>query len=101
MTAQAVAEVLEALDELTRAFAERDAGALLDRCADDVTYVGSEDGERATGRSEVAALLGRVLGRPETYLFAWSPPLVGVHGDVAWILAQGDGAAQEIGRAHV
>jgi ketosteroid isomerase-like protein len=84
-------EVLDALDELTRAFVQRDPRPLLDRCADDVTYVGSEDGEQASGRAEVGALLAGVLDRPERYAFEWSAPLVGVEGDLAWLHAQGTG----------
>jgi ketosteroid isomerase-like protein len=91
MIGPAVSEVLDALDDLTRAFAQRDAGFLLDRCADDVTYVGSEDGEQASGRAEVGALLARVLDRPERYSFEWEPPLVGIEGDLAWLHAQGAG----------
>ena len=84
-------EVLDALEELTRAFAQRDPRPLLDRCADDITYVGSEDGEQASGRAEVGALLAGVFDRPERYAFEWSAQLVGVEGDLAWLHAQGTG----------
>jgi ketosteroid isomerase-like protein len=91
MISTSVSEVLDALEDLTRAFAQRDARLLLDRCADDVTYIGSEDGEQASGRAEVGALLARVLDRPERYTFEWALPLVGVEGDVAWLHAQAAG----------
>ena len=97
MIGPAVSEVLDALDDLTRAFAQRDAGLLLDRCADDVTYVGSEDGEQASGRAEVAGLLARVLDRPERYSFEWALPLVGVEKDLAWLHAQGTGTVHADG----
>jgi ketosteroid isomerase-like protein len=87
----ATSDVLDALDDLTLAFALRDAALLLDRCADDITYVGSEDGEQASGRAEVGALLAQVLDRPERYAFQWAPPLVGVEGDLAWLHARGTG----------
>jgi SnoaL-like domain len=91
MISIATPDVLDALEDLTLAFALRDAGLLLDRCADDITYVGSEDGEQASGRAEVGVLLAHVLDRAERYAFQWAPPLVGVEGDLAWLHAHGIG----------
>jgi ketosteroid isomerase-like protein len=97
MISLATSDVLDALEDLTLAFALRDPGLLLDRCADDITYVGSEDGEQASGRAEVGALLAHVLDRPERYAFQWEPPLVGVEGDLAWLHAHGTGTVHTDG----
>ena len=86
--------VLDAFEQLTRAFAQRDVHALLESCADDITYVGSEDGEHATGRAEVTELLTEVFARPEAYIFTWLPALIGHQSQTAWLLAHGHGTVR-------
>jgi MFS family permease/ketosteroid isomerase-like protein len=86
--------VLDAFEQFTRAFAHRDVQALLASCSDDVTYVGSEDGEQATGQADVSALLAGVFDRPEAYVFTWLPALIGYQGRTAWLLANGSGIVQ-------
>jgi ketosteroid isomerase-like protein len=87
-------EVVDALAQLTRAFARRDADALLTSCTDDVTYLGSEDGEQATGRVEVSELLATVFARSEAYIFNWHRALIGTEGRTAWLLANGTGTVR-------
>jgi MFS family permease len=86
--------VLDAFEQLTRAFAERDVHALLECCSDEISYAGSEDGEQATGRADVTELLTEVFGRPEAYVFTWRPALIGVEGEAAWLLARGTGTVR-------
>ncbi|GAA3629518.1 hypothetical protein GCM10022223_53910 [Kineosporia mesophila] len=86
------ASIQPALDALTTSFADRDADAFLSYCAPDITYAGSEIDEHATGQDDVAALLAKVLGRPERYVFTWQRTIVSSsQGDTAWILVTGTG----------
>ena len=61
--------LLTAVRRLSDAFATRDLAAALD-CfvpSDDISYVGSEQGERAHGRAAVAALFASLFTRSEAY----------------------------------
>jgi ketosteroid isomerase-like protein len=84
---------IEAVRDLSDAFAARDLGAAL-ACfvpGDDVGYAGSERAETAAGRDALAALLGDVFLRPEAY--AWTATSSTVHrgGGSAYVFAEADG----------
>jgi uncharacterized protein (TIGR02246 family) len=87
-------DVVEVVDRLGRAFLSRDVeGALA--CFvpdDDITYVGSEAGECATGRDAVRALLTGLFARPAAY--TWQATSVTVHSLAggAFVIAEADGA---------
>ena len=69
MTAADPAELLRAASMLADAFRRRDLKAAL-ACFvtdDDISYVGSEPGERADGAAAVTALLTELFARPEAY----------------------------------
>jgi ketosteroid isomerase-like protein len=72
-------EVLRPASMLADAFGRRDLHAALDCFVadDDISYVGSEPGERADGAAAVAALLTELFGRPEAY--SWDIETATVH----------------------
>ncbi len=76
--ADARCAVLEAARRLSDAFSTRDLAAAMDCFLDhdDIAYIGSEAGERASGRAAVAALLTELFARPEAY--AWDVHDAGV-----------------------
>ncbi|WP_433056719.1 YybH family protein [Dactylosporangium sp. CS-033363] len=86
-------DVVEVVDRLGRAFLSRDVeGALA--CFvpdDDITYVGSEAGECATGRDAVRELLAGLFARPAAY--TWQATSVTVHSlpGGAFVIAEADG----------
>jgi ketosteroid isomerase-like protein len=87
---------IEAVRELSAAFAARDLAAAL-QCfvpGDDVGYAGSELAERADGRDALTALLAGVFQRDEAY--AWTPVTTTVHeyGDGAYVFAEAEGVAR-------
>ena len=86
-------EPLDAVRDLSEAFAARDLGAAL-ACfvaGDDLGYAGSERDETANGRDALTALLGKVFLRDEAY--AWTVTAATVHryGDRAYVFAEADG----------
>lgn len=87
---------VEAVYDLSAAFAARDLNAALD-CfvpGDDVGYAGSERAERADGRDALAGLLGAVFQRSEAY--AWTPVTTTVlsYGIGAYVFAEAVGTAR-------
>ncbi len=84
---------IEAVRDLSAAFAARDLPAALDCFApgDDIGYAGSERAESAAGREALTALLGDVFGRDESY--AWQPLSATVHeyGTSAYVFAEAEG----------
>ena len=84
-----------ALDQLSSAFRDRDVERLLSlfSARPEVTYAGSELGERATGRGDLTALLTQVLGRAEAYAFDLPDVRVAEVGDALSVLAEGTGVA--------
>src|SRR5580765_4589072 len=88
--------VLSAAEALSDAFDARDLAAALDCFAgdDDLTYVGSEPGERAVGRPAVAALLGDLFARPEAYSWRLTDTAVWIHGDAAGLCSEAVGRAR-------
>lgn len=87
--------VLESVDALDAAFAERDLAAVLDLFVedDDIVFIGSAQEEQALGRDEVGRRLGALLALPEvgegSFEIAWSERRARVQGDVAWVTAVG------------
>jgi ketosteroid isomerase-like protein len=86
-------EPLDAVRDLSEAFAARDLGAAL-ACfvaGDDLGYAGSERDETANGRDALTALLGKVFLRDEAY--AWTVTAATVHryGDRAYVFTEADG----------
>jgi ketosteroid isomerase-like protein len=89
-----MSDVLEMVDRLGQAFLARDVEATL-ACfvpEDDITYVGSEAGESATGRAAVRELLAGLFARPEAY--SWQATSATVHSlpGAAFVIADADGA---------
>ncbi|GAA4255248.1 YybH family protein [Dactylosporangium darangshiense] len=89
-----MSDVVEMVDRLGHAFLTRDVEAAL-ACFvpdDDITYVGSEAGESATGRDAVRALLTGLFARPEAY--GWQTTSATVHSlpGAAFLIAEADGA---------
>ena len=87
---------IEAVRELSDAFAARDLGAALG-CfvpGEDIGYAGSERAETAAGRAALTTLLGDVFVRPEAY--AWTPTSATVHrnGSSAYVFAEADGVVR-------
>ena len=83
----------QAVQDLSEAFAARDLDAALG-CfvpGDEIGYAGSERDETATDRGGVAALLGKVFARDESY--SWEPTAIVVHhyGPTAYVFAEADG----------
>jgi hypothetical protein len=88
-------QLLDAVRRLSEAFATRDATAAL-ACfvqTDDISYVGSEQGERARGREAVASLFASLFARPEAY--SWRVTDFIVHDCVtyAYVSVEADGLA--------
>lgn len=90
MTDQIVHQLLA---ELSAAFHGRHVGRLLALFADhpQVTYAGSEQGERATGTPALASLLTRLLAREQAYAFEFPHPSWLPAGEAIGVLADGTG----------
>ena len=85
--------ISELLDRLGAAFGIRDVVSALGCFVpdDDITYVGPEHGESATGRILVGALLARVFARPEAYSWRIRQSAVHLYADCAYVMAEADG----------
>lgn len=96
------AAVMSVLNRFKEAVAKRDTTGALELFATDldVLCMGSEAGEIAVGRSELKALLKRVLSRPTAYYFEWRSHSVSSTGSVSWAtidaLVHAKGEGQEI-----
>jgi ketosteroid isomerase-like protein len=89
-----MSDVVEVVDRLGRTFLTRDLdGALACFVPDDeITYVGPEAGESATGRAAVRELLAALFARPAAY--TWQATSATVHPlpGAAFVIAEADGA---------
>ncbi|WP_330186299.1 nuclear transport factor 2 family protein [Dactylosporangium sp. AC04546] len=90
-----MSDPVEMVDRLGAAFLAQDVEAVL-ACFvpdDDITYVGSESGESATGRDGVRALLTKLFERPEAY--SWQATAATIHAlpGAAFVIAEADGTA--------
>jgi hypothetical protein len=56
---------------------------------DEILMAGSEETEHAVGRDAVAALHRQIAGSPTRFAFTWRRRSAHVHGDVAWVNADG------------
>lgn len=85
--------ILDPVDGLSAAFGARDLTAALDWFVpdDDISYIGSEDGERADGRQAVTQLLGTLFARPAAYSWTVRHSTVHRHDDVAFVLVEAAG----------
>ncbi|MET7421828.1 nuclear transport factor 2 family protein [Dactylosporangium sp. NPDC005555] len=88
-----MSDPIEMVDRLGMAFLSQDVAGVL-ACFvpdDDITYVGSEAGESATGRTEVEKLLESLFARAESY--SWQATAATVHTvpGGAFVLAEADG----------
>ena len=95
-------EVLSVFDALFVALvAHRDADAGTALFADDADVVmwGSEERERAEGRSAIAALHRDVTAFAGQLAFRWRDRHVHVHGDAAWVNAVGELSVRLAGQA--
>jgi ketosteroid isomerase-like protein len=79
MTAVDRTEVLRAASMLAEAFRRRDLQAALNCFVADgnISYVGSEPGERADGTGALTALLTALFNRPEAY--SWNVHTATIH----------------------
>jgi hypothetical protein len=88
--------IADTVDRLGAAFRAKEVAAALACFVDDdeITYVGSEEGEAAHGRAAVATLLGELFSRIESY--SWETRNVIVHrfGVGAYVVADADGVEQ-------
>jgi ketosteroid isomerase-like protein len=82
--------VSSAIAALSDAFRGRDVEAALACFADDLdaTYVGSEQGELATGPDELRELLARVFARDEAYSWATNSVLAWERGELWMVVAR-------------
>jgi len=79
------------IDRLLTAIAQRDLSATL-ACfssGQNVAVVGSEAGERARGREAVTAFFAQAYAKPGAYRFVLPTRELTMHGDTAWIVADG------------
>ena len=91
-------EPLDAVRDLSDAFAARDLGAALD-CfvpGDDIGYAGSERDETATGRDALTALLGKVFLRDEAYSWTVTGATVHRFGAHAYVLAEAPNGTPDV-----
>ncbi|HEX5200609.1 nuclear transport factor 2 family protein [Paractinoplanes rhizophilus] len=88
-----MSEPLDAVRDLSAAFAARDLDAAL-ACfvpGECVGYAGSERGETANGRDALTALLGKVFRRAEAYAWKVTAATVHRHGDQAYVFTEAEG----------
>ncbi|MEU4236330.1 nuclear transport factor 2 family protein [Actinoplanes sp. NPDC026619] len=89
---EGMTEPLDAVRELSAAFAARDLGAALACFAGgDIGYAGSEKAETASGRDAVTALLGELFQRPEAYAWTATASTVHRYGAQAYVFAEAEG----------
>jgi ketosteroid isomerase-like protein len=85
--------VTAAVEQLGAAFAARDVEAALACFVPDheIGYAGSEQGESATGRLAVRALLKEVFARDESYSWTVTTTTIHAYGSNAYVFAEVDG----------
>lgn len=77
------------LDAFNEKLAQRDLeGVLALFISDpDMSLIGSEAGETATGHSELRSFFERIFRRAGTFNFDWSSCHISAQGEVAWFFA--------------
>jgi hypothetical protein len=85
------AAILARLDRLGALLFARDP-TVVDELWTDLGFrlVGSELGERAETRAALATLIAGLFARPMRLSWAWRTREVTRHGEVAWLIAEGD-----------
>ncbi|MFB9413940.1 YybH family protein [Dactylosporangium matsuzakiense] len=89
-----MSDVVAMVDRLGEGFLARDLEGVM-ACfvpEDDITYVGSEAGESATGRAAVRELLAELFARPAAYTWQATSATVHTLPGGAFIIAEADGA---------
>ena len=83
--------ILPMLDRLSALIFARDP-AVVDELWNELGFrlVGSEQGESAETRDELACLFETLFSRPSRFSWAWKDRTVTRCGDLAWICAEGD-----------
>ena len=81
--------LLAKLDRLNLLLAKRDPG-IVDELWSGPGFllVGSESGEMARTRDELASHMADIFALPATYGFARQSSIVARHGDIAWVFAE-------------
>lgn len=89
-----MSDVVEMVDRLGRAFLDKDVEAALSCFVadDDITYVGPQAGESATGHAAVRELLSGVFARPPAYNWQATSATVHTLPGAAFVIAEADGA---------
>lgn len=87
---------IEAVRELSAAFAARDLAAALQCFAsgDDIGYAGSERAERADGRDALTVLFAELFQRAEAYAWTTLSATVREYGTSAYVFAEAHGVAR-------
>lgn len=81
--------VAAALAALNAALSARDP-AIVGHFHRSALFIGSEPGEMARGRTEIAALFARILGSPATVQFHWTSIETAQSGSTLWFFADGE-----------
>jgi uncharacterized protein (TIGR02246 family) len=82
--------LLALLEQLNQGFLRRDVERVLDLFVPDaeLVFIGSEDGETATGATQLRSLLETLFARPETYRWSWDQLRFRVNDSVAWLATE-------------
>jgi ketosteroid isomerase-like protein len=84
-------EVIEKLNRLNLLLSNHDPAILNEFALDsDVVLLGSDADELAIGPEQLAQFFKAILSLPLTLSWDWKQTKVSVHGEVAWVFAQGD-----------
>ena len=88
--------VRQAIQDLSAAFAARDATAALACFVGDneIAYAGSEASESATGREQVESLFKEIFARAEAYSWRVTTATVREYRDCAYVYATAEGLAR-------
>lgn len=93
MKADATTEkaVMTILRDINDALAGKQVEKLLSLFAPDadVIHVGSEEGEKAIGHSELEDFFRRIFSRFTAFYFEWKWHLISMESPVAWVFAEG------------
>jgi ketosteroid isomerase-like protein len=95
--------VQEHLRALVEGLRQRNLEGVLSLFDERAVLFGSEAGERAIGRAELASFFGRLFAEPRTVGWEWNSLHVGSAGDVSWFVGPAmvvvrteDGAEQRL-----
>jgi hypothetical protein len=83
-------EILSRLDRFNALLFSRDPAIVDELWNDGFRLIGSERGESATTRDELAAIMAELFSRPFRLSWAWKNRTVTHAGSVAWVCADCD-----------